>query len=281
MSEHDQITEFVEHLTRYDGYPPFSDAKLPLERERGSVVIVTEQDSVVGMGAVASHRQNDGSMHLELETAVRPVMRFPAFEGAVLDGSLPLVEGSASFSVWSNRSTLDSALVERGFRITRVLDFLVVSFPLSPERQTPGTETSIRTFRPEDIDGIISVNRAAFIDHTEAASLNTAAFAGYMSEPWFDADGLFIADRDGCAGFCWTKVHDNGDGEIFRIAVAPDHRGSGIGIALLRAGFDYLADRQDVTRGVLWVDRSNSDAMGLYTSIGMERERSIREFRTA
>ncbi len=281
MSEHDQIVDFIQHLASYDGYPPFSDAKLPLDRESGSVVVVTEQDSVVGMGAVGSHRQNDGSMHLEVETAVRPVMRFPAFEGSVLDASLPLVQGAASFSVWSNRSSLDTALIERGFHITRVLDFLVVEFPLSLEAQRPGTKTSIRTFRPEDIDGIISVNRAAFIDHTEAASLNASVFAGYMSEPWFDADGLFIADGDGCAGFCWTKVHDNGDGEIFRIAVAPDHRGSGIGFALLKAGFDYLACRQDVTRGVLWVDRSNTDAMGLYTSFGMERERSIREFRSA
>jgi mycothiol synthase len=281
MPDRDHIAEFVERLARYDGYRPFSDAKLPLESGGGSVVLVTEEDSVVGMGAVASHRQSDGTVHVELETAVQPGMRFPAFERAVLDASLPLVHGSSSFSVWSNRSSLDTALIEGGFSVIRVLDYLVVALPLSLEARGPNTENLIRTFRSEDIDGILSVNRAAFAGHREAASLDTADFAGYMSEATFDPDGFLIADVNGCAGFCWTKVHGNGDGEIFRIAVSPDHRSSGIGFALLKAGFDYLADRPDVRRGVLWVDRSNDDAMRLYTSTGMVRERSIREFRPA
>ena len=118
----------------------------------------------------------------------------------------------------------------------------------------------------------------AFEGHTEAAALDVKELDGYRREPWFDSDGFFIAEGNGVAGFCWTRVHPNGDGEIFRIAVDPEHQGSGVGMALLHAGFDYLTGRSDVERGVLWVDRTNSTAVSLYRSLGMERERSNTEF---
>ncbi len=73
-------------------------------------------------------------------------------------------------------------------------------------------------------------------------------------------------------------IHPSGDGEIFRIAVDPQNQGRGLGIALLVAGFTYLAGRSDVQRGVLWVDAENKPALALYRSIGMTRDGSNREF---
>jgi len=277
MSQHDQIADFVDTLTRYDGIPPFSDAKLPLDPASKRVVVIAEKDGVVAIAASASHVQSDGSVHRELETATRPVMRFAAFEGAVIDAAMPLLDGADPYSIWSSRSSLDAALGDRGFVKSRTVEFLVVDLPLVDAAAT-SADHPIRTFVPGDTDGLIRVNRSAFDGHREAAALDMEAFDRYQREPWFDAEGVFIADNDGVAGFCWTKVHPNGDGEIFRIAVDPIHQGTGMGISLLSAGFSYLASRSDVRRGVLWVDTANTTAARLYRSLGMTRERANTEF---
>jgi mycothiol synthase len=277
MTGRHDIAAFIETLTRYDGYPPFSDAKLPIDPDSRRVVVIAERDEIMAVGASAQHIQSDGSVHAELETATRPVMRFAAFEGAILDAAMPLVEGSRSFSVWSSRSSLDTALEDRGFVRSRTLDFLVVDLPLSIGSEVPaGYE--IRTLVRSDVEAVANVNRAAFVGHREAAALDVDEMARYLSEPWFDAKGFFIAEQDGVAGFCWTRVHPDGDGEIFRIAVLPGQQGTGVGSALLKAGFSYLEARSDVHRGVLWVDRSSSSAVRLYRSFGMEHERSNSEF---
>lgn len=277
MSQHDQIAEFVDALTLYDGIPPFSDAKLPLDPASKRVVVIAENDGVVAIAASASHVQSDGSVHRELETATRPVMRFAAFEAAILDAAMPLVDGADSYSIWSSRSSLGAALRDRGFVESRTLEFLVVDLPLVGDTAI-SAEYPIRTFLPGDAEGLIGVNRSAFDGHREAAALDMEEFGRYRREPWFDADGVFIVDKDGVAGFCWTKVHPDGDGEIFRIAVDPAQQGTGLGVALLEAGFSYLASRPDVRRGVLWVDAANTTAISLYRSLGMARERANSEF---
>jgi mycothiol synthase len=274
MPKQDQIVAFIDKLANYDGFAPFSDAKLPINLGSDRIVVIADGDEVTAIGAIATHTQSDGSVRVALETAVQPVMRFPAFEGAALDASLRAVDGSLPLSVWSSRSSLDAALGERGFMAARVLDFMVVDLPIEAQVD----DDRIRGFLPSDLEAMVSVNRAAFEGHREAASLDTGEMGRYRSEPWFNEEGIFIAESGGVAGFCWTRVHPNGDGEIFRIGVAPVHQGSGLGSALLKAGFDYLAHRSDVARGVLWVDRSNVAAIGLYASMGMERERSNAEF---
>jgi mycothiol synthase len=277
MIGRDQIDEFLDALTRHDGFAPFSDAKLPIEPDSGRVVTIAEGDSIAAMGTAASHTQSDGSLHWELETATHPGMRFPEFEAVLLESSLALVDGRESFSVWSRRSSFDAALERRGFERRRVLDLLVVDLPLSGDVEIPAGYR-IRPFIARDVEAVVAVNRAAFTDHPEAGGLDTAEMQRYRSEPWFDAEGLLVAEHNGIVGFCWTRVHRGGDGEIFRIAVDTAHQGKALGATLLKAGFSYLARRSDVERGVLWVDRSNTAAVALYRSFGMQQERSNSEF---
>ena len=279
MSQREQIATFLDELTRHDGFAPFSDAKLPADPATGRAVLIAEDGVIMAMGAVASHTHHDGSKHRALETAVQPGMRFPAFEAAVLDASLALAGKAESLSVWSRRSSLDSALTDSGFVANRVLEFLVVELPLDTG-PAPTEDPRIRSFHTGDVEKMIAVNREAFKDHREAGALDPEEMSRYQSESWFDADGIFIAEdeRGRAVGFCWTKVHPNGDGEIFRIAVDPQNQRRGLGVALLGAGFSYLSETTDVLRGVLWVDAGNTTAMDLYRSIGMTRDGFNREF---
>jgi mycothiol synthase len=93
------------------------------------------------------------------------------------------------------------------------------------------------------------------------------------------AEAFLVLEKDGeILGFCWTRVHESGDGEIFRIAVRPESQGRGIGRGLVLAGFDYLAGGEDVSTGTLWVDTSNEVALRLYEGLGMAVAHVNREF---
>ena len=88
---------------------------------------------------------------------------------------------------------------------------------------------------------------------------------------WFDADGFLLHEIEGeLAGFCWTKIQEEeGEimGEIYVIAVNPDFQGRGLGKQLVIAGLEYL-DRAGMPTAMLYVDRDNREARGLYFALG-------------
>lgn len=228
-------------------------------------MVISEGDDIVAVGIAAPHPQPDGSEHWAVETVVRPDLAFVDFEETVLDRALSAVPDEP-LSVWSSRSSLDAALDRLGFSEVRRLLHLCVDLPLAPAAEPEG----IRSFRDDDLDAVLAVNRAAFAEHREAAVLDHTEFRVLAGQPWFDPEGLLIADPGtGIAGFCWTKVHPNGDGEIYRIAVDPSRQGAGWGRRLVTAGFAHLAAEPTVERGSLWVDAANDPAITLYESLGM------------
>ena len=277
MRSQPSIESFLASLEVVDGYPALSEAKLAALSDPQASILITEQDRIVAVGACATHIQVDGTTRTALETALERSMRFAEFESVVLDATVALVRDEKFVSIWSNRRSLDRVLESRGYGVVRTLALMATDLPIR-DLDAPDSFT-VHTFTPNDTAGFVAANRLAFAGHREAASLDEEDVARMQQQPWFDADGLFlIEDSSGLVGFCWTRVHANGDGEIFRIGVIPVSEGSGAGRVALRCGFDYLRDHQDVTRGVLWVDTSNDRAMRLYTSAGMEVERTISEF---
>lgn len=109
--------------------------------------------------------------------------------------------------------------------------------------------------------GVVAIERAAFADPWSAAS-----FADLVDEPRV----LFqVADHDGAVvGYTvvWTAADE---AELANIAVAPTHRGTGLGGRLLDAALQAAAGRGAVVM-FLEVRESNTVAQALYASRGFE-----------
>lgn len=84
---------------------------------------------------------------------------------------------------------------------------------------------------------------------------------------------LFIVGGDKPVGFNWTRIEELGKiktGFIGMMGSHPEYRGLGLGVAVMRAGVDYLrnagADTVDLT-----VDSENSSAHKIYHAGGFKR----------
>lgn len=143
--------------------------------------------------------------------------------------------------------------------------------PLDSVIDAPSTEVPVRPFViGTDEAAWLQVNNAAFSWHGEQGDWSLATLRTRMSEMWFDPAGFLLHERDGrLAAFCWTKVHENGIGEIHVIAVHPDFHGLGLGRALTITGLRHLADTGSTT-AMLYVEADNTTAVGLYKSLGFQ-----------
>jgi mycothiol synthase len=144
----------------------------------------------------------------------------------------------------------------------------------------------VRTFVVgQDEDAWLKLNAAAFAHHPEQGSLTAGDLAARIAEPWFDADGFFLAERDAGAvaggaadgsaadgarlvGFHWTKVHQRENlGEVYVVGVDPAEQGNGLGRALTDIGVRHLA-AQGLPGVLLYVDADNTAAVRVYERLG-------------
>ena len=94
-----------------------------------------------------------------------------------------------------------------------------------------------------------------------------------MAEPWFAADGFFLATENGVIeGFVWTKIHQDlihqdPVGELYVVGTHPDHTGKGIARALSVAAINYLVNK-GLKHAILYVDADNEKGLKLYDSLG-------------
>jgi mycothiol synthase len=124
----------------------------------------------------------------------------------------------------------------------------------------------IRGFEPGDQSEIVRVNAAAFVAHPEQGSMDAAALAERMGEPWFEAPGLLVAmDGERMLGFHWTKRHSQALGEVYVVAIDPEAQGQGLGKALTLAGLHHLAGTEEV---LLYVESDNVAARAVYEGLG-------------
>ncbi len=207
-----------------------------------------------------------------LDLAVSPTARRRGVGGDLAAQVLP---ASGALNAWSHGDHPAAARLAERHGLARVRELWVMRRPTSmplPDVEQPG-DVHIRGYRPEDRDRLIEVNAVAFAAHPEQGAMDAPELARRTAEPWFDPEGLLIAEDDAgqMLGFHWTKQHDVRTGEVYVVAVSPRAQGRGLGRLLTVAGLRHLA-AAGMTDVHLYVESENTPGIGLYTGLGFSHD---------
>lgn len=238
---------------------------------RPGVGIVAESGgTLTGYAALAPAREGEWAMELLAE---------PAAVHALMEAALSAVRdlGATRLRWWVYDPDANRLPIAHGFEPERELLVMGRSLP-APE--VPEWDSfSVAGFRPgADEQAWLEVNNAAFAGHPETGDMTLEDLRRRMELDWFDPEGIRLAwEGQRLAGFCWTKVHGPGEGEIYIIGVHPDFQGRGLGAALVGEGMRHLA-AAGCERVFLYTEGDNRAAIGMYERLGFEVERTHRSF---
>ncbi len=276
----DQISDLLERRGRTDGRNALSEHKYLRigDPESIELVAVDDGDAVVGYAHVARRGASPGAeAHWAVELVPIPdedtEVESEVSCRLIAEAAVRTEPTEERFVVWAWRPADQLAADRSGLTEQRLLTQMGRPLPVGrPWNLAAGVE--LRRFAPgADEARLIAANNSAFAGHPENGALDPTDLGRRMAQPWFDPDGILLADRGGeILGFCWTKVHPEGVGEIYIIGVVPTAQGMGLGRTLVLAGLDDLADRQGATRATLYTDGNDERAVGLYSGLGFTTE---------
>ncbi len=291
------VLELVGAATEEDGVGPLSEHVMLHLRYGG--------DPRARNLLLVSHGELSGYAHLDPtdpvegpsgELVIHPAHRGQGL-GLLLARALVAEAGDRPLRLWAHGDLPAAARLAAtaGFERVRALWQMRRSLRARLGRPQLAEGITIRTFVVgQDEDEWTRLNARAFVRHPEQGAWSREDLDLREREPWFDPDGFFLAERDGkLVGFHWTKIHgladrgdqgDQGDavpgrdpgavahahepiGEVYVVGVDPEERGTGLGRALTLVGLRYLRSR-GLFQVMLYVDESNTPAIGLYESLG-------------
>lgn len=257
------VTALVGRVAEADGVSPLNDsATLVVDGERDGEFLLAHSDGdLAGLAVVDAREQT-------VLVAVDPAHRRRGHGTSLLRAALA---AHPDHAVWAFGTSPAAAALARSVDLRPVRGLLKLGRALGDERVSGVPEGyRVTTFSPDDAEAVVAVNAAAFAHHPEQGRLTVDEFTSLTRQPWFSADGLFLARRaDDVAGFHWTKRHDETTGEVYVLAVHPDHGGAGLGRVLLETGLAHLAD-VGCTRVVLYVEEAEERVVALYRAAGFE-----------
>jgi mycothiol synthase len=227
-------------------------------------VLVSEDEDLVGYAQLESGTEWSGG-----QLVVSPEHRRQGVGTLLLQR---LITGSSSpLRVWAMGDTPAARALASAAGMTRQRELLIMERRLDDELPEPVVPAGvqIRTFVPgQDEKEWLRVNAAAFAHHPEQALIDGDDLADRMAEPWFNAEGFFVATiNDTMVGFHWTKQHQDQLGEVYVLGIVPSAAGGGLGKALLLTGLRSLQQRGS-TRVELYVEADHQAAIALYLSYG-------------
>lgn len=289
--EVEAVLELARAAGDTDGALPLSEHVVLHLRHGGDLpsvhLVVRDHDKLLGYAHVDVTDVVEGP---SAELVVHPLQRRRGL-GRVLVlaavGAAEAADPAGRLRLWAHgdHPSASALALRLGFTRSRVLWQMRRSlFAELPEVVLP-PGVHLRPFRPgEDEDAWIELNKKAFAGHPEQGKWELRDLRLRMREPWFDAEGFLLAQReDELLGFHWTKVHGQvrraGEelghhhdpiGEVYVLGLHPDAQGMGLGSALTVAGLRYLRAR-GLDQVMLYVDESNTAAAALYTRLGFAR----------
>jgi mycothiol synthase len=266
------VLELADAAEEVDGIAPLNEhAALRLSDPAGEARHLIGVDGDELLGYAFLDLSGDGAT--SAECVVRPPARGNGL-GRALVATLLAESGDRPLEIWSHGDFPAAAAVARhtGLRRVRELRRMLrdLTDPLPPVVLPDGV--SLRTFRPDtDAQAWVRLNARAFASHPEQGAMTIDDLSARMAQPWFDAAGFFVAERDGeLVGFHWTKVHTDqlpAVGEVYVIGVSPEAQGGGLGRALTLRGLHHLRDA-GLASVLLYVEADNAPALRVYAGLG-------------
>jgi len=270
------VAALLDRCRAVDGYAPLSEFKelrLPVADDARTLVAVGREP--LSAVAVAAWHPMDGEDrgYWAAEVAIDPDVRSIAAYTIVI-GALEAEIGN-SLALWTFDETQARAARASGYNEKRAIAQMNRSLPAGSWPLPDGF--SIRPFVPgADEVSWLALNRRVFRHHPEAGGIGADDLTLRMKQPWFNPDGLlFLAHHAEPVGYCWTKLHRSGVGEIYMIGVVEEYRGRGLARPLTSAGLEHLYSKEAAQSVMLYAEISNVLAITLYSSMGFEIVRRI------
>lgn len=283
----DAVRALAARASAEDGVAPLSEQPLLwLSDPEPSAVHVRATDP---SGLLVGYAQVDvgAATSASAELVVDPAHRRTGVGSRLLDRlrSEAAVVPGRTLRVWAHGALPSArAFAEHvGMVVVRELWRMRLDLTLPREARPLPAGVEVRTFVPgQDEEAWRRVNSRAFAYHPEQGRMTSNDLRAREAEPWFDADGFLLAEREGTLlGSVWTKVHeaDEADqhdghaapvGEIYVVGVDPDAQGLGLGGALTALGLDHLASR-GLTSAILYTGAENTVAIRTYTRLGFTK----------
>lgn len=268
----------IETSTSHDRHPALADA-VRLEVEglvppSGFTALARDDGGAAVAIAPAVRPNRDETSTWSIQTVVVPEVRRTGVDAELTRRAVDeaWARGARRVQWWAFRADDRDDALAAELGLERWRDLLQMRRPLPhPDAPTFPSGVRVRSFEPgRDEAAWLRVNGRAFAAHPEQGAVTLDDLRGRIAEPWFEpADFLLAEEGDVLIGFCWTKIPGDGTGEIYVIGTDPDHRGRGLGRALVLAGLTHMTER-GATTATLYVDRSNEPAVELYRSLGFE-----------
>lgn len=260
------VEGFVAAVDPGHALPPLSEHKLArLGGAEDAVIGAWAHEGLLVAVSVAALHGGD-EPHWAVEVATSAEERTPELESAAIEAAVSTVHGDQAYSLWVNRTEQMAAAEALGHRELRRVLLMGGPFPPAPDR----FDIDIGTIADTTDDAIIDIHNRAFSGHREASGMTVQRLNEMRALPWYDPAGVVTGFIDGHpVGYCWTKLHPNGDGEVYLLAVDPDAHGRGLGEQLATAGYGFLKE-SGALRATLWVDGDNEPAISLYRRLGLD-----------
>lgn len=282
------VLDLADGAARADGAHPLGEHVVLHLRHGGlaSQHLLVEDPASGALLGYAHLDTSDRAEGAAAELAVSPSARRQGV-GTLLLEALLAADPDGRLRLWAHGTDTTAAelAAARGLRRVRQLWQMRRSLfaPLAPVQLPSGLR--LRTFDAErDADAWLELNARSFPHLPDQAGWTRVDLDRRLAEPWFDPLGFLLLQDEGgtLIGFHWTKVHGHrhGDGpqpdhghphdplgEVYVVGVDPAHRGRGLGRALTLAGLHHLRGL-GLPAALLYVDSSNTAAIGLYRSLG-------------
>lgn len=277
-----ELARLLADATRADRHPPFGEhVLLTLDGRRQQEHAAFAVHGADGLDGFCALSRTPTAWYADLVTA--PAMRGQGVGTRLLTAARDHVasHGGGQLRVWSHSYGASDALAARlGMNVMRTVSYQRRSLDRVPRPDAP-LGTTLRTLRPSEAATWLALSNSAFEGHPENGGWSDDDLAWRLAAPWTDLARFVVlanSSTDRLLAGVWTKVEEGSDeGELYVVAVRPDHAGKGLGAVVVDEALRVLA-KHGLDTASLYVDTDNRRASALYAAAGFAEAHADRCF---